>query len=110
MNSLPSFTGFIDPNLFPKQHEEEKDIAPCNKCGCEWFEQVSVNRYQKYHSVVLGQGVPVAGPQMFILLRCVRCAELHEPNVQLNTYDTARKLYEKFTKAMESPPNELTKK
>jgi hypothetical protein len=67
------------------------------------MEQIIVNQYSKYHTVILGQGVPTAEEMGFFLLRCVKCGEVHEPNVTIGPVDVARKKYDEFWDQMEIP-------
>src|SRR3990167_2015500 len=84
-------------NQFPTWINDQKtqkiDAATCTKCQSQWFEQVEINKYHANHSTIIGQAVPVIGGQSFRMLRCVKCATLHRPNVIITAQDTATKLY-----------------
>lgn len=72
------------------------------KCKSTWFEQVRINQYKADHLVIPGQGVPISGPQDFFLLRCIKCSELYQPIVMVNTQDVATKLYNQMLDQMEA--------
>lgn len=94
---MPNFSTLPVPPR-PRMVEKEEDKFARCKCNNSFFEEVRVSRYVRHHTVQLGQQVPQAEPVTFILLRCVKCAELYEPNLQLATYDVYRKPYEVFRK------------
>ncbi len=80
--------------LQPWQNDkEEQKHAFCTKCKCEWFEQLSVNRYLSNHSSILGQTIPPAESQNFVMLRCIKCAEIYQPNIIITAQDRATKLH-----------------
>lgn len=79
-----------------------EDLVQCVKCKCSWFEQFSVRQYPALHNTVLGQFVPQAKDFTFVLLRCIRCQELHQPNVITSYADTQQKAYNDFLDMMES--------
>lgn len=94
---MPSFISTPVPPR-PRMAEREEDKYARCSCGNSFMEEVRVSRYVKHHTVQLGQPIPQVEPVTFILLRCVKCAELYEPNLQLATYDVYRKPYEVFRK------------
>lgn len=66
-------------------------VVGCAKCKCTWFEQIKVNQFKADHSLILGQAIPVVGVQEFALLKCVKCGELHAPNVIIQAQDATTK-------------------
>lgn len=97
-NKTPEFQ---DPNLLIDRRN--KDVVTCKKCGCSWMEQVLVQQYSPHHMVILGQKVASQSDMGFFLLRCIKCAETYEPNVQIGARDSARKAYDLFLDQMEKP-------
>lgn len=84
---------------------QAKAVEPtikCSKCSSLWFERVEVNQYLD-RTVILGQELAknLAMPS-WMLLRCIRCNEVHEPRLLLSTYDSIRKEYDKFRAGMGS--------
>jgi len=59
---------------------QEERYALCGKCGCSWFEEVKLARVNRNQVVVPGQSVPKLSEQ-YIVIRCGKCNELHEPSV-----------------------------
>ena len=102
-------TGFIDPNRLTKtKRDQEIPALRCPKCSKEWFEEVRVNKYQRDHYVLAGQEVPKVATFNFILLRCINCGNISEPNVQLTIYDSARQDYNNFQKSMDWKDDSVT--
>ncbi len=89
--------------------KKEKNVATCEKCKCQWFEQVQVNQYMADHTTVLGQRLPPVGDMQFVLLRCVKCGEKYQPNVLINQQDTATKLYNSMLDQLDTPVEEPKK-
>jgi hypothetical protein len=82
----------------------EKNAVTCPKCNCTWLESVACNEYDANHQIVFGQNVPtkVANANPFILLRCVRCANLLEPIILYVSRDiTPNNPYDRFLDTME---------
>jgi hypothetical protein len=100
-NSQPQFTEPQRKDDLPRQ----EDVAVCPSCGQKWLEQVIVQQFDKIVPVVPGQGVPTVHGQRFIILRCIQCGELLEPNVMLTSFDTTRKAYDAFLDALEGKPS-----
>jgi hypothetical protein len=63
-----------------RARNKEERHGVCGKCKCSWFEEVRVARVDRDKVVAPGQPPPRLTEQ-FILLRCVRCLELHEPSL-----------------------------
>jgi len=80
---------------------QEKAIV-CPGCGLTWFEQVEIQQFDQFNSVVLGQKTAPINPVKFIILRCIKCGELLEPNILYNTMDNIRKAYDKLLTALEN--------
>lgn len=80
----------------------ESEFVQC-RCSSSYFEQVQVHRYPKLHNVIPGQRVPQDGRVTFYLLRCVRCNELYEPNMQIGPRDANAQAYNEFLDLMEKP-------
>lgn len=77
MPTLP--TGVtLAPTEAPKATARPTPIAACAKCKCTWFEEVRVARVHKEQYVAPGQS-PNKLSDTFVLMRCARCMELHEP-------------------------------
>jgi len=79
----------------------DKDIITCKECECSWFEQVLVQQYSRFHHVILGQKVTPANEVGFWLLRCVKCKETYEPNIQYSGRDNLRQRYDTFVASMQ---------
>jgi len=85
----------------PQVKRDEEDFLICPECECSFFEQVAVNRYQRVHSVILGQRVPSTNRNPFYLLKCISCGQLVEPDYQMSAdplqsrYGQLLKEYEK---------------
>lgn len=92
---------FQEPNLMISHRNNE--VVACKKCGCSWMEQLLVQQYNIHHNVILGQKVPAHNEIGFWLLRCVKCFEVYEPNVQIGVRDSMRQEYDKFLDHMEKP-------
>jgi DNA-directed RNA polymerase subunit RPC12/RpoP len=83
-----------------KNTTQEVDYLTCPECSKTFFEEVSANRYRKFHSVVLGQNIPTTGLISFRLLRCLNCKQLVEPDY-IATADAMSKRYTVFLKEIE---------
>lgn len=88
-------------NMGPQTLRPE-EMAACTNCKCTWFEQFHVQQYKANHSSVLGQTVPEASPQRIVVLRCIKCKELHQPNVLITTQDRETKGYYDFLDQLEA--------
>lgn len=62
----------------PKPTARPSIMAACGKCKNTWFEEVRVARVHKEQYIAPGQS-PHKLSDTFVLLRCARCLELHEP-------------------------------
>ena len=92
----PSRTEFLDP-IFPKRVSDDIEVVTCTECGGKWMELISVQRYPKNHSVILGQKPPSVNDIGFWLFRCAKCLALYEPSLTSGgPQDLARKGYDKF--------------
>ncbi len=67
-----------------KPKDPAEDYTLC-ACGNSWFEEFRVSRVSKLHVVIPGQEVPKVGSGPFVLLRCVKCNEIYEPNLTAAT-------------------------
>jgi hypothetical protein len=93
-----NLTGFINPEWGPNKEAQKEDVFICKRCSCKFFEEVRVQKYLKTHYILPGQAVPTAGPNSYILLRCANCQQMHLPDVQLSTFDTAADEYTSLVK------------
>ena len=93
----------FDQPWSPKLEKKDDPVVKCKKCSCEWFEQFAVRRYRSDHTVILSQHVPPAGLEEFIILRCIKCSELHAPNVSIQAHDNVTKLYNSMMDQLEAP-------
>jgi predicted nucleic-acid-binding Zn-ribbon protein len=91
----------LEPWTDQSKRQAKEPVATCLKCKSTWFEQVDVNQYHANHSTILGQAVPLAGPQTFKILRCIKCSELYQPNVIITAQDSATKLYNSMLDQLE---------
>lgn len=74
----------------------EQQYLECEECGNSWMEEIRVMRKSRHYTAVPGQSIPQAkgSPGPFILIRCVRCSTVFEPNMagisykQQQAYDT----------------------
>ncbi len=89
-----------DSNKFKKA-----DTAECTKCGCSWFEQFWVNQYSTNHTTALGQKVAPHGDHEFVVLRCVKCNELFQPNVMVAAMGQVSQVYSAFKDELDTPAN-----
>jgi hypothetical protein len=81
--------------------EKVEDHTVC-PCGNSWFEEFKVSRVSKLHMVIPGQEVPKVGSGPFVLLRCVKCNEIFEPN--LTAASTAHiKVYNELMSELRDP-------
>jgi len=67
-----------------------------------------VSRYDKDHYLIPGQSVPSLTGTGFVVLRCIRCTEVYEPNVQSTSRDALRKTYDEFLDEMEAEISKTT--
>lgn len=81
----------------------EEEVFECSKCSNHWLELIEVGRFQKYHSVIVGQKPPKKTPQGFFLLRCPKCSNIMEPNVSLGGRDLGQTEYRKAMDSVLSP-------
>ena len=82
---------------------KEPEVCECPTCGCKFFEQIEVHQFPKNHNVILGQKVAPLADIGFIVLRCLRCEDVMEPQVQTGARDLARKMYNEFLDTMQTP-------
>jgi hypothetical protein len=74
----------------------------CPSCCCQFFEEKRIRRFKKFHTVVHGQNVPPADPGVeFVLLKCIRCGQMVEPELLSGRMDTPAKLYDILLKEIE---------
>lgn len=97
----PSTERWYDPTTLMEKMKDP-DVVVC-QCGCSYLEQVPVHQFPKNHSVILGQAVPPHGDMGFYVLRCIKCGEIYEPQVQIAARDSARRAYDHFLDEMERP-------
>lgn len=86
--------------------KREDEYAVCGKCGCSWFEEIKLARIDKNQIVIPGQSVPKLSDS-YILLRCGKCGELHEPPLVASTspsYKTYVTMLRELDSAVEQPP------
>ncbi len=74
------------------------NVAQCPKCGMSWLELIKLRQFNKDFQVILGQEPASATQDVFFVLRCVKCGELIEPNVN----DLANKKYGRFLDEIEA--------
>lgn len=85
-----------------QQQQMENEAVYCPKCGSEWFEHISVSKYQANHFLILGQHVPpVKGSLPYIVLKCIRCTNLLEPRLTHAIRDLAGRDYGTFLDTIE---------
>ncbi len=77
----------------------DRDAIQCT-CGCEYFEQIQVSKFPKMHSVIVGQQLQPLTVVPIIVLKCIKCNEVYEPNVLYGPRDIAYKEYENFLDQM----------
>lgn len=88
-----------DPQFILGETEQVSNKVKCPVCSCSFFEQIKIAQFDKNHNLILGQMVPATGPS-FILLRCVKCKELVEPNL-IQGQDWMWKIYSTFLDEIE---------
>jgi uncharacterized C2H2 Zn-finger protein len=88
-------------NAFQKVKGPE--VLACPKCTCTWLQQIEVQQYPKRHHVILGQQVAPVSDIAFVILKCPKCSELIEPNVQVSGRDIVSKNYDEFLDEIEGP-------
>lgn len=81
---------------------DTSNIAKCPKCGLSWLEEVTVKQFDKDKSVILGQKIPVGSANSFIVLRCIKCGEILEPNILHPSRDAVRTAYDRFLDEVEA--------
>jgi len=88
-----------------KQREkmkEEANTVHCPKCDSQFFEEISVTRYDANHNIILGMGVPVKSTAMpYKFLKCIRCGDLLEPRIVHNSRDFTSGEYDLCLDTME---------
>jgi hypothetical protein len=94
----------FEPAPVAHKVQNKIELVNCSKCKSEWFEQVLINQYKADHIVIPGQGVPAAGLQPYVLLRCIKCTALHTPIVLNTTQDQIAKAYNKMLDDLEDAP------
>ena len=82
----------IDP---PRLLRDDENFGICTKCESTWFSEVKVARYNREKMIVVGMAPPRVTDQ-FIVLQCLKCGEIHEPNNMVSTTHIA-KIYNEFT-------------
>lgn len=82
----------------------EQSVMTCDKCGNTWLELIAVQKYSDFDLISLGQKPVSKGETPFYLLRCARCMRLHEPPVNNNPIDSARKEYDKMLDDLTTEP------
>lgn len=78
-----------------------KEAIKCLSCGCEWFEQIEVMKYDMNTIVTLHQSAP-RDPLMshnFHLLKCVKCSALQE--LPLNLSGSMPKVQDEYSELTE---------
>jgi DNA-directed RNA polymerase subunit RPC12/RpoP len=86
----------------PDGEIQAANVAKCPHCGMSWLELVKMRQFNRDFQVILGQEPAQAGPDVFYILRCVKCGELIEPNVMLSSQDLRRKAYDRFLDEVEA--------
>lgn len=85
------------PNIETKEPPLE-----CPECHCQFFTEMRVKRYKQFHTVVHGQAVPPADPGVeFVLLQCVKCQQIVEPEILSGRSDTPSKIYDLLLSELE---------
>jgi len=79
-----------------KKKPTDPDIMTCPRCGCSFFEQITLAQYPKFHNVIVGQAVQRVKDISFQAFRCARCSELLEPTVLIGPQTQARREYDEF--------------
>lgn len=88
--------------LEEKLRKMDLECVTCPKCSSQFFEEVKGMKFQLNHNLIPGQQVPPkAGAVGFVLLRCLRCANLIEPRVMHNSRDLAADDYNEFLDTLE---------
>lgn len=92
----------IQQAAIDQMKRQSMECITCPTCSSQWFEEVSVNRYQVNHNVILGQDIPEEPNTVpYKLLKCIHCKELLEPRILHNTRDVAGSRYDDFLDTLE---------
>jgi hypothetical protein len=88
------------------------DAMYCQKCKCTWWQKIHAVKIDANKFCTLGQE-PVSEAS-FVILKCVRCGELHEPPISRVFNHPEGKLYDKMLDELQQPkeqwkPNEAKK-
>lgn len=88
--------------LEEKLRKLDTECVTCPKCNSQFFEEVTASKFQLNHNLIPGQKVPPKpGTVGFQLLRCMRCANLLEPQVMMDGRDLASGDYGEFLDTMD---------
>lgn len=107
------FSDFERAQALALREKEEADLecVICNKCGCQWFEEVIFARFSANHNLVPGQNIPMKiGSLGYRFLRCVQCQNVQQPNVQHYVRDLAAGDYDFLLDTLEGKFKEEEKK
>lgn len=77
--------------------------AVCPKCGCHWFKQIEAQQIDKEHYISVGQKINPIDNIRFVLLQCVKCSELLEPNFTYVSTDKIGEAYNNLLNEVEAP-------
>jgi transcription elongation factor Elf1 len=89
--------------VYLNQNNKQDDPAVCTACKCTWFEQIEVRQLKSNHSSVLGQNVPPANDYKFIIMRCIKCGQKHQPNILAGRQDQEVKHYNDLLDFLDTP-------
>lgn len=89
----------LGSSVRPTKREDE--YAICGKCGCSWFEEVKLARIDKNQVVIPSQAVPKLS-ELYLILKCGKCNELHEPPMVSST-SPSYKQYLTMIQELDSP-------
>lgn len=99
-----NFRDFERAQAIALKNKEEADMEcmRCEKCGCQWFEEVTLSRFSSQYGLVLGQSVPRRpGSLGYKFLRCAQCQNLMQPNVEHQARDLAASDYDYLLDVLE---------
>ena len=101
ISTYESYEKSQDSNTERLRRQSEECIS-CPVCSSQWFEEISVNRYQTNHHIIIGQDIPQEPNTVpFKLLKCVNCKELLEPRILHDTRDMIGGRYDDFLDTLE---------
>lgn len=69
-------------NLNRQGFVKNVEVVACDKCGCTWLTQVSVNRYSTLPQSLAMEAVPVHFDADFHVLMCAGCGQIVFPPVE----------------------------